>query len=349
MSATATDWHGVSSGPFPLASSDLCANLWVSQTGWALTDSYTYNAFGELLEHVGFDPQPYMFAGEAWEGGTGLYYNRARWLDVGAGRFVSSDTFSGSSALPVSLHKYFYANANPLRYIDPTGKMSLGGMMAATSMLESLAMLASPDAGTAQGIAAPSSNPFAGVKWEVDASIPQFQQAVAAMKLISLDIGQQGATGKLRPESMIPDWANKSRKLHEAILSKTIKIKGWSDVWAASGGKRATAANTVYDTVFLTPAAGHTSIKLKGAPKDHDTIWDFDNIPIPGVGMTKIRSWVGLLAHELTHAGGYYYTEADYSNEDFANKVGVLVEERLAGPGTLPFTPEPYWTEPRPY
>ena len=81
----------------------------------AVTDSYTYNAFGELLEHVGSDPQPYMFAGEAWEGGTGLYYNRARWLDVGTGRFVSED--------PVTENRpYLYAENDPILLIDPSGE-----------------------------------------------------------------------------------------------------------------------------------------------------------------------------------------------------------------------------------
>ncbi|MGC4116149.1 MAG: PKD domain-containing protein [Myxococcales bacterium] len=110
----------------------------------AVTDSYTYNAFGELLEHNGSDPQPYMFAGEAWEGGTGLYYNRARWLDVGTGRFVSSDSYSGSNALPLSLHKYLYGNANPAMNRDPTGNMSLGETMAAVVVGSILASLAIP-------------------------------------------------------------------------------------------------------------------------------------------------------------------------------------------------------------
>ncbi|MGC4116140.1 MAG: RHS repeat-associated core domain-containing protein [Myxococcales bacterium] len=87
----------------------------------AVTDSYTYNAFGELLEHVGSDPQPYMFAGEAWEGGTGLYYNRARWLDVGTGKFVSEDPFRGSEWEPATLHRYSYAAQDPVRFIDPSG------------------------------------------------------------------------------------------------------------------------------------------------------------------------------------------------------------------------------------
>ena len=46
-----------------------------------LTDTYEYTAFGELLQHVGTDRQPYHFASEPFEPTLGFYYNRARWLD----------------------------------------------------------------------------------------------------------------------------------------------------------------------------------------------------------------------------------------------------------------------------
>ena len=40
------------------------------------------------------------------------------------GRFTSQDSFLGEINDPPSLHRYFYGNANPLRYIDPTGHQS---------------------------------------------------------------------------------------------------------------------------------------------------------------------------------------------------------------------------------
>lgn len=35
------------------------------------------------------------------------------------------DPYSGSIFDPMSLHKYLYANANPITYTDPTGNFSL--------------------------------------------------------------------------------------------------------------------------------------------------------------------------------------------------------------------------------
>ena len=41
------------------------------------------------------------------------------------GTFTSMDTYGGSVFDPTSLHKYLYANANPVSYTDPSGYMTL--------------------------------------------------------------------------------------------------------------------------------------------------------------------------------------------------------------------------------
>ena len=50
-------------------------------------------------------------------------------MDTTTGRFTSMDSYLGSVDDPVSLHKYLYANANPVNYIDPTGYFSLAELM----------------------------------------------------------------------------------------------------------------------------------------------------------------------------------------------------------------------------
>ena len=54
------------------------------------------------------------------------------------GTFTSMDTYAGSVFDPVSLHKYLYANANPVSYTDPSGYFSLSEVvttMAISSVL----------------------------------------------------------------------------------------------------------------------------------------------------------------------------------------------------------------------
>jgi len=44
----------------------------------AVTDSYIYDAFGNLRDHLGNSDNRYLYAGEQYDSGAGLYYLRAR-------------------------------------------------------------------------------------------------------------------------------------------------------------------------------------------------------------------------------------------------------------------------------
>jgi RHS repeat-associated protein len=86
-----------------------------------VTDTYTYDAFGNLINSTGSTANNYLFAGEQYDPDLGLYYNRARYLDVRVGRFWGMDTEEGGVTRPSSLHKYLYASANPVNRVDPNG------------------------------------------------------------------------------------------------------------------------------------------------------------------------------------------------------------------------------------
>ncbi len=89
-----------------------------------VTDTYDYSAFGELLEHTGTDPNAYLFVGEQLDPNAHFYYLRARWMDPQLGRFASFDRFSGIASEPRSLHKYLYAENDPVNRVDPSGFLS---------------------------------------------------------------------------------------------------------------------------------------------------------------------------------------------------------------------------------
>ncbi|HEY2961613.1 MAG TPA: RHS repeat-associated core domain-containing protein [Pyrinomonadaceae bacterium] len=86
-----------------------------------VTDTYTYDAFGKLLSQTGVTPNVYLYAGERFDGDLGLYYLRARHYNADRGRFTTIDPFAGYIDEPISLHKYLYAQADPVNFIDPLG------------------------------------------------------------------------------------------------------------------------------------------------------------------------------------------------------------------------------------
>lgn len=88
-----------------------------------ITDQYRYNAYGELLEKEGDTENHYLYTGEYYDGTSNLYYLRARYMNPATGNFLTMDTYEGSIYDPNTLHKYLYANGNPVTYSDPSGNM----------------------------------------------------------------------------------------------------------------------------------------------------------------------------------------------------------------------------------
>ena len=60
-----------------------------------------------------------------WTSGCDPALQRYRYQDSNIGRFTSMDALAGDPTEPLSLHKYLYANANPVSGIDPSGKITL--------------------------------------------------------------------------------------------------------------------------------------------------------------------------------------------------------------------------------
>jgi RHS repeat-associated protein len=87
----------------------------------AVTDTYTFDAFGNLLASTGATPNSYLFSGEQFDNALHLYYLRARYLNPSTGAFLTRDPYEGMFREPNTLHPYVYVNANPVNAIDPTG------------------------------------------------------------------------------------------------------------------------------------------------------------------------------------------------------------------------------------
>jgi RHS repeat-associated protein len=111
----------------------------LTNSAGSVTDSYDYDAFGNLINSTGSTPNNYLFAGEQYDPALGLYYNRARYLNTATGRFWSMDEWEGYSNDPRSLHKYLYASGNPIDRVDPSGHEDIVELTAAQGIMEELA------------------------------------------------------------------------------------------------------------------------------------------------------------------------------------------------------------------
>ena len=99
--------------------------------------SYEYDAYGNEFTVSGSTLNEMMYRGEQYDSDLGLYYLRARWMNPLTGRFMSRDPENGDKFDPKSLHKYLYADGDPVNGVDPTGHedlLELAGRAAGASI-----------------------------------------------------------------------------------------------------------------------------------------------------------------------------------------------------------------------
>jgi RHS repeat-associated protein len=65
--------------------------------------------------------QPFRFQGQQFDEETGLHYNYFRDYDPATGRYLQQDPIG----LEGGINTYSYANADPNKYIDPTGEAGI--------------------------------------------------------------------------------------------------------------------------------------------------------------------------------------------------------------------------------
>lgn len=117
----------------------------LTDSAGAVTDTYDYDAFGNLIARTGTTPNEFLFTGQQYDANIGFYYLRARYYHPTTGRFTALDPFDGDPYAPMSLHKYLYAGDDPVNKVDPNGEQAdLVGMMASISMIDILSKFATP-------------------------------------------------------------------------------------------------------------------------------------------------------------------------------------------------------------
>jgi RHS repeat-associated protein len=97
----------------------------LTNSAGAVTDEYEYDAYGNSFTKVGSTPNNYLYRGEQYDTDLGLYYLRARYYNPNTGRFMSRDPEDGKIKIPATLHKYLYADGDPLNGVDPIGRADI--------------------------------------------------------------------------------------------------------------------------------------------------------------------------------------------------------------------------------
>ncbi|MCM1981745.1 T6SS effector amidase Tae4 family protein [Lyngbya confervoides] len=105
-------------------------------------NEYNFDAFGQISYILESEENRYRYSGEQFIPELDLSYNRARHYNQDIGRFISRDQWLGDSLKPITLNKYLYGSANPVRYIDPSGYFSISSTIAAMSIIIILADIA---------------------------------------------------------------------------------------------------------------------------------------------------------------------------------------------------------------
>lgn len=100
----------------PLAEADASGNI---------TARFEYTPYGVSVPSMGAAPNGVGYTGHVNDPETGLVYMQARYYDPVVGRFLSVDPVTAYDKPMGAFNRYWYANNNPYRFIDPDGRQTL--------------------------------------------------------------------------------------------------------------------------------------------------------------------------------------------------------------------------------
>jgi RHS repeat-associated protein len=122
---------------------------YLTATNAAITDTYIYDAFGVVITNTGTSTNFYRYSGEQFDPNLGFVYLRARYLNSAVGRFISRDRLQGNFEDSKSLHRYAYAEVDPINNVDPSGN-EIEISIATLNISATLAQISVPAASAAK-------------------------------------------------------------------------------------------------------------------------------------------------------------------------------------------------------
>lgn len=91
----------------------------------AVIETSEYEPYGKLLNRANDDRAGYT--GHVMDAASGLTYMQQRYYDPQIGRFLSVDPVTANAAGGTNFNRYWYANNNPYKFIDPDGRQARTG------------------------------------------------------------------------------------------------------------------------------------------------------------------------------------------------------------------------------
>jgi RHS repeat-associated protein len=226
-----------------------------------VTDTWDYDAFGNVVSRTGSTENAYLYRGEQFDADLEMYSLRARFYNQATGRFWNQDSYEGNASDPMSLHKYLYTNANPVMNSDPSGNFSLGEMMTTVGIIGTLTGIANVGI-TAMG----TSLAMADADGMPDAAIFSASETAATRGVsgsVGFDIIYHFKTGKfyayvglsagLSPLSYFKNFRN---SLSPSITGGLIWNMNSVDEWAGGGMAATWPASASF---LLAKAMGRTN------------------------------------------------------------------------------------------
>ena len=267
------------------------------------------------------------------------------------GRFTSQDSFLGRVDEPPSLHRYFYANANPVRNVDPDGHQSLAEVAARER-----------ERREALGQAAPAyTNDMGGrvVRADGPAAIPNRGPKAATLDELTPDERQwlDQEIIRLRQERTQegPNAAvtvQEKRTALDKYREKREQLKQWAEQKAQQGADRLT--HPVDDPIaeankeqLRLATQGTNAEQAAGAQADRNIAKGFNETAVEGsgiaaregteLGIQYAETEVGLRGVGLAVGGLRSVRRGLAGEEAVATEISVT---RNAGPGrvTVPGT-----------
>jgi RHS repeat-associated protein len=128
----------------------------LTDAGGSTVNVFGFDGYGNLIASNGPAQTAYLYCGQQLDSDLGLYYNRARYLDVSMGRFWTMDTYEGDNEDPLSLHKYLYVKDNPVNKSDPSGQDGIDDILTIADAIGTFgATVSAPAIGSVTGTGGP--------------------------------------------------------------------------------------------------------------------------------------------------------------------------------------------------